>query len=332
MFLLHTLRDRVRNMEFSDGFKKEQEYPLTEKDLRWNRFIDEVCSGDFFELSGIRKNAVLCFRYDAQMHNGGHALVVNCCEDVEMQDLMDAILAVGYREIADNLEKAVREGEKDDWLETDRAYYGFSPSLSDCLRDYVEQHKDAIFERAQEKRIPGETGEKGARRKYRRFEKLRKILGIGMILPLLPILWFFVKATIADDGAGILLWLGVLFLYLVFITVTTSFLVKHEPGSGNHSEIIHTGLFGAIWEELDGFPPKELVGGKVKHLETYNNTIDLWVVRNRHEFLIEIDRKAVSVIVDEESDSPVEWEKKLSEFADIEEFWSVLKNFILQHS
>lgn len=330
-------------MELSDGCKNKLESALTEKDLRWNRFIQEVCFGDLFELSGIQKNAVLCFRYDAQMHNGGHALFLDRCEDVEIQDLMEAIAAVGYREIADNLEKAVREGEKDHWLETDSTYYGFSPSLGDCLQEYVEQHKDVIFVKAQKKRIPGVTGEKGAmpkayeaRKKSRRFGKLRKFFGLGMALPLLPILWFFIKATIAYDGAGILLWLGIVCLYLVFVTVTTSFIVKYEAKLVrtlvNHSEIIHTGMFGRIWEEVDAFPPRELAGGKVKYLETYNDTIDLQVERNRHEFLIEIDREAVFVIVDEESDTPVEWEKKLSEIADAEEFWSVLEDFILRHS
>lgn len=33
---------------------------------------------------------------------------------------------VGYKEIADNYQKAIDEGEADDWIETDNAYYEVS--------------------------------------------------------------------------------------------------------------------------------------------------------------------------------------------------------------
>lgn len=119
---------------------------MNEKDLRWNRFIEEVCFRDRDSLSVIQKKAVLCFWYDAEMNNGGYCGYMDCYPKTDMNELIDAILSVGYKEIADNYKKAVAEGEKDDWIETDNAYYSFSPSLCECLEEYIEKHKDVIFD------------------------------------------------------------------------------------------------------------------------------------------------------------------------------------------
>lgn len=118
---------------------------LKEKNLRWNRFIEEVCYRDIDTLSEIQKNAVLCFWYDAEMNSGGHSGYFDCYPDTVPQELIDAIIAVSYEEIADNYQKALSDGENDSYKETDRVYYNFSPSLSDCLGEYVERNKDVIF-------------------------------------------------------------------------------------------------------------------------------------------------------------------------------------------
>ena len=118
---------------------------LSEEAQRWNRFIYEVCDRDINTLSEIQKNAVLCFWYDAEMQNRGHSGYFDWQPDTVPQELYDAIIAVSYKAIADNYQKALNEGEKNDWIETDDAYYDFSPSLSDCLQEYVENHKDVIF-------------------------------------------------------------------------------------------------------------------------------------------------------------------------------------------
>ena len=44
-----------------------------------------------------------------------------------------------------NYQKALSDGENDSYKETDRVYYDFSPSLCDCLGEYVERNKDVIF-------------------------------------------------------------------------------------------------------------------------------------------------------------------------------------------
>lgn len=119
---------------------------MTEKDLRWNRFIEEVCYRDLESLSEVQKIAVLCFWYDAEMNSGGYSGYMDCYPDTDVTELKEAILTVGYKEIAENYEKAVKEGEKDGWIETDSAYYRFSPSLCDCLQEYVENNRNTIFD------------------------------------------------------------------------------------------------------------------------------------------------------------------------------------------
>ncbi len=118
---------------------------MNEKDLRWNEFVADICDRDLESLSEIQRKAVLCFWYDAEMNSGGYSGYKDCYPDTNTEDLEDAILTVSYKEIADNYRKAVEEGENDDWIETDDAYYEFSPSLFECLREYVENNKDAIF-------------------------------------------------------------------------------------------------------------------------------------------------------------------------------------------
>lgn len=120
---------------------------MTEQDLRWNRFIDEICIGKkgSSTLSEIQRKAVLCFWYDAEMNSGGHSGYFDVYPDTVPQELANALATVGYQAIADNYLEAVVDGEEDDFVKTDDAFYEFEPSLSDCLMRFVEENKDAIF-------------------------------------------------------------------------------------------------------------------------------------------------------------------------------------------
>lgn len=51
---------------------KLKKYQLSEKDLLWNKFIDEICSRELSALNKTQKTAALAFWYDAEMNNGGH--------------------------------------------------------------------------------------------------------------------------------------------------------------------------------------------------------------------------------------------------------------------
>ncbi len=125
--------------------KRPNQRLLPEESRRWNRFIDEICSRDLSALSDVQRKAVLCFYYDGFVNNGGHLCYMDACPDIAPAELAEALLTVSNQEIADNYLKAVSEGEKDDWQETDNAFYDFSPSLIDHLMAYVEHNKDVIF-------------------------------------------------------------------------------------------------------------------------------------------------------------------------------------------
>lgn len=118
---------------------------MTEKDFRWNRFIEEICYRDTDSLSAVQKNAVLCFWYDTEMQSGGHSGYFDNFPDIVSRELIGAIMAVGCKAIADNYQKALKDGEKDGWVQTDDTYYAFSPSLLHCLMEYVESNRDVIF-------------------------------------------------------------------------------------------------------------------------------------------------------------------------------------------
>lgn len=139
-------------MGFFDFFKKKKECAkntcdvISEKNLRWDKFIEDICFRDSDTLNETQRKAVLCFWYDAEMNSGGYSGYMDCYPDTDKEELAEAIATIGYKEISDNYIKAVEEGESDSWVETDMAYYKFSPSLSDCLMEYVEKHKDIIFD------------------------------------------------------------------------------------------------------------------------------------------------------------------------------------------
>ena len=128
-------------------FKRDKKYlsVLSEKDRRWNDFIEDVCFRDLSSLSAIQRKAVICFNYDAEMNNGGFSLYKDCHPDVNPTELKDALIEIGNKEIADNYMKALEDGEKDDFVETDMKYGTFSPSLCTYLQEYVEKNKDCIF-------------------------------------------------------------------------------------------------------------------------------------------------------------------------------------------
>lgn len=140
-------------MGLFDWFKKKKQEPdiwkvnpnLSEKDKRWNKFIETICFQPLDILSPIQKNAVLCFWYDAEMNSGGHSGYFDCYPDTIPQELIEAINDVGYKAISDNYIKALNEGEEDNWAEIDMAYYKFEPSLDKCLMEYVETNKEEIF-------------------------------------------------------------------------------------------------------------------------------------------------------------------------------------------
>lgn len=137
-------------MSLFNFWKKEDKtksYTLSEKELRWNKFIEEICCSDreLSSLSETQKMAVLCFWYDSEMQNGGFCQYQDNYPEIDPIELKEALATIGNDEIVRNYSKALEEGEQDDWEETDAAYGRLSPSLCDLLQDFVEKHKEEIF-------------------------------------------------------------------------------------------------------------------------------------------------------------------------------------------
>lgn len=118
---------------------------MDERAQRWNRFVSDICMRDAAALSDLQRQAVICFWYDAEMQNGGHCAYFDSECHASSEETEAALRLIGTEEIADNFRKAVTEGSKEDWMQTDNVYYAFSPSLIDCLAAFVETHKDTIL-------------------------------------------------------------------------------------------------------------------------------------------------------------------------------------------
>lgn len=80
------------------------------------------------------------------MNNGGFSLYRDCYPAINSTELKEALIEISNEDIANNYIKAFKEGEKDDFIETDMKYETFSPSLCEYLQEYVEKNKDCIFD------------------------------------------------------------------------------------------------------------------------------------------------------------------------------------------
>ncbi len=149
---------------------------------------------------------------------------------------------------------------------------------------------------------------------------------------------FGVTAALSDNDKSFtissILLITILFAEL-FICVTINkkrnkylALLKKERYS-----IKRTGIFSEIYEEYwhDGFE-FNLKYDKLVHCEYYNNSIDITLVKNKHEFLIEIDDFSISIIVDEETDTPKQTEILLTDFSSIEQVYVSTNKFIESNS
>ena len=53
--------------------------------------------------------------------------------------------------------------------------------------------------------------------------------------------------------------------------------------------------------------------------------------KNKHEVLIEIDENAISIIVDEETDQPIETEIPMASIETMEQLYMTINNYIDEH-
>ena len=132
-------------MELIKIFSKKPACVLSEKDLRWNKFIDEICVKELHELNDIQKTAVLAFWYHAYCCNGGHLCYFDCFPEVNSKELSNALITLGFPELANNFQQAVLYGEEDDYVKADEFFGNMEGSLCNQLMEYVEHHRENIF-------------------------------------------------------------------------------------------------------------------------------------------------------------------------------------------
>lgn len=178
-----------------------------------------------------------------------------------------------------------------------------------------------------------------AQREYRRFDVRRGIIIKTLVVFLVAILVCFVTAfrNVDKNPALLLFCLGILIVYTV-ITIFVCLHLARKHGQlyvaayGNDTDVIRNGLFGELWQEFEWNQYEGLTDGKVIFAETHNNTIDLQIMRKKHEFNICIDCEAVYMICDEETDTPIEKELPLSDFKDVGEVFLAIREFIETNS
>ncbi len=178
-----------------------------------------------------------------------------------------------------------------------------------------------------------------AQKEYRRFDTRRGIIIKTLIVFLVAILVCLIAAfrNVNKDPTPLLFCLGILIVYTV-ITIFVCLHLAQKHGQlyvaayGNDTDIIHNGLFGELWKEFEWNQYKGLTDGKVVFAQTHNNTIDLQIIRHKHEFSVEITSDGLYLTCDEETDAPIEKEIPLSDFMDLGEVFLAIREFIETNS
>lgn len=176
-------------------------------------------------------------------------------------------------------------------------------------------------------------------KEYRKFDKRRGYIVITMVVLLVStLICFGISFGMVDENPKpLLLFTSILVVLVLIIIFICKYLARkgeqlYVAAYGNDTDVIRTGLFGEIWDEFEWNQFEGLPDGKVVFAETHNNTIDMQIIRKKHEFSICVDCEAVYMICDEETDTPIEKEVPLSELKDVGDFFLTVRNFIENNS
>lgn len=170
---------------------------------------------------------------------------------------------------------------------------------------------------------------------YKRFDIASKLLLCGILA--FAAFWgvLFILANTDETKA--------LFgLFMAFVTVTIFIIAPKIAKRRSHylellhderNTIVRSGIFKEVYDayKYDGFE-FNLTYDKLLYQEYCNNTIDIGVKKNGHEFLIEIDEQKISIIVDEKMESPLEKTFSLSEIESIKLLYETINAYIAENS
>lgn len=174
-----------------------------------------------------------------------------------------------------------------------------------------------------------------AQKKYMEFDRRRRISVRLQLVCFSVVLLFFLSALCADAINP-----NLLLIYSCLLTIWAAavfFLCRHfarrhkelyAAAHAGETDVARTGLFGEIWDEFEWNRFEGLTDGKVLSAEAFGNIIELEIIRHGHEFNIVIDENAVCMLMDDETDDPVEKNIPLSELAGLEQFYAAVREFI----
>ncbi len=131
---------------------------------------------------------------------------------------------------------------------------------------------------------------------------------------------------------------------LLFVLDTVAIIVLASKIAKKHADylqslqderdaMIRTGLFKEVYDAYrhDEFE-FSLTYDKFLFEDYYNNTIDIGIQKSNHEFFIEIDEKTISIVFDEETDHPIEWQVLMSDITTMEQLYLTVNRFIKEQS
>lgn len=114
----------------------------------WNKFIEFSYRAIEYNssLSEIQKTAVLCFWYYSEMCSSGHSGYFDCHSDINPQDLLKAIRAIGATRCEENFKAALQKGNADNYQETDELFYKMESEYLNLLQIYLNENISEFFE------------------------------------------------------------------------------------------------------------------------------------------------------------------------------------------
>ena len=183
---------------------------MDDKTKRWNRFVQEICPRSLRTLSEVQRNAVICYRYDRAMHNGGHTAYLESNNNAGPEQLIHALTSVGNKDIARNYRQAITFGGRDNYREVDRRFRNFVPSLTDYLHVYVESNRDTIFAAPDPHALADRQAKKAGRVKHTRLRAALRLICLLLIVYLGYHGWSIVRYQHTDEtrDADVIIVLG----------------------------------------------------------------------------------------------------------------------------
>jgi len=114
----------------------------------WNKFGEfslNILEKNYI-LNQIQKNAVLCYWYQTEMNSAGHSGYFDVFKDVNKDDLITSMKAIGSKKCAENFLEAIEKGLEDDYIKTDMFFYEKNLEFGHLLEEYVKNNISEFFD------------------------------------------------------------------------------------------------------------------------------------------------------------------------------------------